>query len=71
MSEGGLASQTFGVVTGGDEQRRGGVDTDPGPGDQLGCGLVDELSEDRVDLADLGFERGRSSGEHPQRNLRE
>jgi hypothetical protein len=66
MGEGGLATQPLGVVTGGDQQLPGGVDPDPGQGDQGGGDRADQFLELGVKLGELGLELLPSAGQDPQ-----
>jgi hypothetical protein len=61
VSEGGFASESFGVVAGRDEQSRRGVGAETRTGQQQRCGLCDQRGEDGVELGDLGFERDGSA----------
>jgi len=71
VSEGGFVAEPGWVVAGGDEERGGAVDADTEAGDQLGCGVVDELADDGVEFGDLGFEGDGSAGQGAQRQLGE
>ena len=71
MGKGRLVAQSFGIVSRGDEERRGGVGSDAERGHQFGRGLFDQGLEDGVDLGDLLFEGDGSPGQHPQAELGE
>ncbi len=66
----GFVADPFGVVAGGDQQGRGGVDTDAVTGEQRGCGLRDEPREDLVDVVHVVADRERASAEGPHREFR-
>jgi hypothetical protein len=67
--EGRLGAQPLGVVAGGDQQLPGGVDPDPGQGDQCGGDRGDQFLELGVELGELGLELLPASGEGPQAGL--
>jgi hypothetical protein len=66
VGEGGLATQPLGVVAGGDQQLPGGVDPDPGQGDQGGGDRADQFLELGVKLGELGLELLPAAGQDPQ-----
>ena len=56
LREGGLGAEPLGVVTGGHQQLPGGVDPDPGQGDQGRGDRGDQQLELAVELGELGLE---------------
>jgi hypothetical protein len=64
------AAEPFGVVAGGDQERGGGVDTDPVELEQLRCGIGDELGEQRVEACLLLVEGDHAPTEHGEGGLR-
>ena len=69
VGEGGLGAQPLGVVAGGDQQLPGGVDPDPGQGDQGGRDRGDQVLELGVELVELGLELLPAAGQGPQAGL--
>ena len=66
VREGGLATQPLGIVAGGDQQLPGGVDPDPGQGDQGGRGRADQRLELEVQLVEFGLELLPAPSQAPQ-----
>ena len=66
----GFVADPFGVVAGGDQQDRGGIDTNTVTGEQRGCGLGDELAEHDVEGVHVVADRECASTEGPHREFR-
>ena len=56
MGEGGFGAEPLGVVTRGDQQLAGGVDPDPGQGEQGGGDRGDQFLELSVEVVEFGLE---------------
>jgi hypothetical protein len=69
VRKGGLAAQPLGVVAGGDQQLPGGVDPDPGQGQQGGGDCADQLLELGVELGEFGLELLPTAGQDPHGGL--
>ena len=66
MGKGGFAAQSFGIVAGGDEERRRDVGPDAQRGDELGRGLFDQGLEDGVDSVISSSRVDGPAGQPPQ-----
>ena len=66
----GFVTDPFRVVTGGDQQDRGGVDSDPVTGERGGCGLGDEVGEHDIEGVHGVADREGPSAEGPHREFR-
>jgi hypothetical protein len=62
-------SGAAGGVAGGDQQLPGGVDPDPGQGDQGGGGRADQFLQLTVELVELGLEVLPAPSQGPQGGL--
>lgn len=69
MGPGGLGTEAFGIVPGGDQQCRGAVDTDAVERQQVLPVFADEPAEQPVDVLRFGLERHGPLAESPQRGL--
>ena len=69
VGEGGFGAEPLGVVAGGDQQLAGGVDPDPGQGEQGGRGRGDQRSEVVVELVEFALELLPAAGEGAQGGL--
>ena len=69
MGEGGLAAEPMGIVTGGHQQLPGGVDPNPGQGDQGRRGRGDQQLELSIKLSELGLELLPAASQGPQARL--
>ena len=56
VGEGGFGADPFGVVAGGDEQQRGGVDADAGSSSRLGAVASNEVGELVVEAGAVGVD---------------
>jgi hypothetical protein len=66
MGEGGLGAESLGGVAGGDQQLPGGVDPDPGQGQQGGGGRTDQRPQLGVELGEFGLELLPAAGQVPR-----
>ena len=69
VREGGFGAEPLGVVAGGDQQLAGGVDPDPGQGQQGRSNSGDQRLELAVELVELGLEVLPAPGQGPQSGL--
>ena len=69
VGEGGFGAQPLGIVAGGDQQLAGGLDPDPGQGDQAGATAADQGLELGVELVELGLELLPAASQAPQAGL--
>jgi hypothetical protein len=69
MREGSFRAQPLRVVAGADQQLAGGLDPDPGQGDQRGSGRGDQGLQLGVELVELGLELLPAPGHPPQGDL--
>ena len=66
----GFVADPFGVVAGGDQQDRGGVDTNTVTGEQRGRGLGDEFGEDVFEFVHVVVDRECAPAEGAHREFR-
>ena len=69
VSEGGFGGDPFGVVAGGDEQERGGVNADAVEVEQARCGRLDEVGELAVKAGAVGVDVQHAATEVSHRQL--
>ena len=69
MSERGFAGEPVGIVAGGDEQDRGGVDPNAVDFEQRGSRAVDELFEQLIEPAGVSLERQHAAAQRGDREL--